>query len=133
MPIIHAINKVIPIDAIIEVFDSSGINRPTSNKKRIESMFKAADLTISAWDGDQLVGIARSLTDFCYCCYLSDLAVRKEYQHEGIGKELVRRTRREIGPQSMLLLLAAPSAVAYYPKLGMEKMDRAFIFNRETD
>ena len=133
MPIIYAINKVIPIDAIIEVFDSSGINRPTSNKKRIESMFKAADLTISAWDGDQLVGIARSLTDFCYCCYLSDLAVRKEYQHEGIGKELVRRTRREIGPQSMLLLLAAPSAVAYYPKLGMEKMDRAFILNRETD
>lgn len=133
MPITYAINKVIPIDAIIEVFDSSGINRPTSNMKRIESMFKAADLTISAWDGDQLVGIARSLTDFCYCCYLSDLAVRKEYQHEGIGKELVRRTRREIGPQSMLLLLAAPSAVAYYPKLGMEKMDRAFIFNRETD
>ncbi|UAY54684.1 GNAT family N-acetyltransferase [Arachidicoccus terrestris] len=133
MPIIYAINKIIPIDTIIEVFDSSGINRPTGDMKRIESMFKAADLTVSAWDGDQLVGIARSLTDFCYCCYLSDLAVRKEYQHEGIGKELVRRTRLEIGPQSMLLLLAAPSAVAYYPKLGMEKMDRAFIFNRETD
>gem|GEM_PF-57499 len=131
MEITYTLRKDIPVNAVIAVLESSGINRPTEDPARIEAMFQAADLIVSAWHGDQLVGIARSLTDFCYCCYLSDLAVRKEYQSAGIGKELVARTRREIGPQSMLLLLAAPSAVDYYPKLGMEKMERAFIYNRE--
>lgn len=132
MAITYTLRKDIPVADIIAVLDSSGINRPTKDKNRIKAMFEASDLTISAWDGDQLVGIARSLTDFCYCCYLSDLAVRKEYQNAGIGRELVARTRRQIGPETMLLLLAAPSAVDYYPRLGMEKMERAFYYNRET-
>lgn len=134
MSITYAQTKDIPVAAIIEVLNSSGINRPTTDISRIQTMFDAADLVISAWDTDtgQLVGIARSLTDFCYCCYLSDLAVHKAYQSAGIGKELVARTRLEIGPQTMLLLLAAPSAVDYYPKLGMEKMDRAYVYYRES-
>lgn len=132
MAITYTLRKDIPVADIIAVLDSSGINRPTKDTNRIKAMFEASDLTISAWDGDQLVGIARSLTDFCYCCYLSDLAVRKEYQNAGIGRELVARTRRQIGPETMLLLLAAPSAVDYYPRLGMEKMERAFYYNRET-
>lgn len=132
MSISYALSKDIPVEAIISLLDSSGINRPTSDPHRIEAMFRASDLTISAWDGDLLIGIARSLTDFCYCCYLSDLAVRKEYQSAGIGKALVALTREKIGPQTMLLLLAAPSAVDYYPKLGMEKMDRAYIYPRES-
>jgi predicted N-acetyltransferase YhbS len=93
-------------------------------------MYAGSNLIVSAWDGDKLVGLARSVTDFCYSCYLSDLAVRKEYQHQGIGKELVRLTKETIGDESMLLLLAAPSAMDYYPKIGMEKMDNAFMIKR---
>lgn len=132
MAIHYSLTKEISADAIIDVFNSAGINRPTQDPERIKTMFAKADLIISAWDGDQLVGIARSLTDFCYCCYLSDLAVSKPYQSAGIGKELVSRTRQAIGPQSMLLLVAAPSAVGYYPKIGMEPVNRAFIFPREN-
>ncbi len=119
-------------EAIIEVFESSGIVRPTHDAGRITSMFKGAGLVVSAWDGDLLVGIARSLTDFCFCCYLADLAIRKEYQHAGIGKELVALTRREISAQSMLLLIAAPEAIGYYPKLGMDPVEGAFIFKRDV-
>lgn len=123
---------IIPSTAsIIDVYNSSGINRPTDDSERITNMYSRAGLVISAWDGELLTGIARSLTDFCFCCYLADLAVKKEYQHLGIGRELVALTRKEIGEQSMLLLIAAPEAINYYPKLGMEKVEDAFIFKRK--
>jgi len=117
--------------AIIEVYDSSGINRPTSDAPRITAMYAGSSLVISAWDGQLLVGVARSLTDYCFCCYLADLAIREEYQHLGIGKQLVALTREAITDQSMLLLIAAPEAIDYYPKLGMDKVEEAFIFRRK--
>jgi predicted N-acetyltransferase YhbS len=85
---------------------------------------------VSAWDEDKLVGIARSLSDFCYCCYLSDLAVRQEYKKLGIGKKLIALTKEKIGDQSMLFLLSAPSAMDYYPKINFEKVENGFIINR---
>lgn len=116
---------------IIEVYNSSGINRPTTDTERIAAMYKNSNCILTAWDGPKLVGLSRALTDFVYCCYLSDLAVRKEYQKQGIGKELVRRTKEAIGSQCMLLLLAAPAAMEYYPKIGMDKQDNAFMIKRE--
>ena len=124
-------NIAIPIQSIIDVLISSGIHRPTDDPERINQMFERADLVISAWDGPLLVGIARSLTDFCYACYLSDLAVRKEYQSRGIGKTLLDATRKAISPASMLLLVAAPEAKGYYEKIGMQSIDRAFLIARE--
>jgi len=117
--------------AIIEVYDSSGINRPTKDIQRITDMYTNSNLILTAWDGDLLVGVSRALTDFHYCCYLSDLAIRKEYQKLGIGKELVRLTKEALGPRCMLLLLAAPTAMEYYPKIGMDKLDNAFMIKRE--
>jgi GNAT superfamily N-acetyltransferase len=93
----------------------------------MQRMLDEANLTITAWDGETLIGIARSLTDWCYCCYLSDLAVRDTYQRRGIGKELIRRTQAELGPNATLILLAAPTAVDYYPHIGMEPHPSAWI------
>ena len=124
--------EIIPtVSQVIEVFQASGIVRPIQQPVRIEQMIKQADLIVTAWDNKTLVGIARSLTDFCYACYLSDLAVRKEYQNEGIGKELIRLTREKTGPQCMLLLLSAPGAIEYYPKIGFEKVGNGYIIKRE--
>ena len=116
---------------IIDVYNSSGLNRPTSDARRIAGMYANSNLIVTAWDGDLLVGVSRALTDFHYCCYLSDLAIRKEYQKNGIGKELVRLTKEAISPLSMLLLLSAPTAMEYYPKIGMDKLDNAFMIKRE--
>lgn len=116
---------------IIEVYDSSGINRPTSDIARIEEMYINSNLIVTAWDNDQLVGVSRSLTDFCYSCYLSDLAVRKEYQKQGIGKQLIAITKDTIGYRTKLLLLSAPTAMEYYPKIGMETVTNGFIINRK--
>ena len=119
-----------PTADIITVYESSGINRPTHNIERINKMYANSNVVVTAWDGGLLVGIARSLTDFCYACYLSDLAVSLKYQKAGIGKKLVELTKERIGDECMLLLLAAPSAMEYYPKIGMEKLDNAFLIKR---
>ncbi len=117
-------------DQIIDVYDSSGINRPTADCVRIAKMYANSNLIVTAWDKNRLVGIARSLTDYCYCCYLSDLAVRKDYQTSGIGKKLIELTKNEIGEQTALILLSAPAAMDYYPKVGFQKIDNAFLIKR---
>src|SRR5690554_296201 len=130
MEITYQINLIPHASQIISLYDSSGINRPTSGPDRIEKMYENSNLVISAWDGERLVGIARSLTDFCYCCYLSDLAVRQEYKIQGIGKKLIALTQEQIGKQTTLLLLSAPAAMDYYPKAGFEKIPNGFIIHR---
>ena len=123
----YKINQPLETQDIIEVFDSSGINRPTNEPEKIAKMFANSNLLISAWDGDLLVGISRSVTDFSYCCYLSDLAVRKDYQKAGIGDELIRLTFDNIGESKMLLLISSPEAMEYYPKVGFKKIDSTFV------
>ena len=93
-------------------------------------MLEHGNLLITAWFGDTLIGVSRSLTDFSYCTYLSDLAVDEKFQHRGIGKEMIRLTHEVAGKQTTLLLLAAPAAEQYYPKIGMDKFDHCFIIKR---
>ena len=118
------------IDDVIRVFDSSGIIRPTKNRERIAKMFSNANLILSAWDDGKLVGVCRALTDHSYCCYLSDVAVDREYQRTGIGKKLIELVREEIGSEVALILLSAAGAMPYYPKLGFEKIENGFIIKR---
>jgi ribosomal protein S18 acetylase RimI-like enzyme len=115
---------------VIRVFDSSGIKRPTTDPVRIARMFATSNVIISEWESDKLVGLARALTDFSYCCYLSDLAVDRDFQKRGMGKELIRRVQAEIGEEASLILLSAPGAMSYYPKLAFSKIENGFIVNR---
>ena len=109
----------IDLDAFIGVYRAStlGERRPVDERERMAQMLKQANLVISAWDGDRLVGVARSLSDFCYVTYLSDLAVDASYQKQGIGRQLIQRTQ-EAGGRATVVLLAAPRAVEYYPHIG---------------
>ena len=90
-------------------------------------MLQHANLLATAWDGPQLIGVARGLTDFSYCCYLSDLAVDKTYQHRGIGRELVEIVRQQIKPACKIILLAAPAATEYYAKIGFTSHPSAWV------
>ena len=116
----YRLGNDVDLDACIDVYRSStlGEHRPVDDREVMRAMFAAANLVVSAWDGDRLVGVARSLTDFVFCTYLSDLAVRLEYQRQGIGKELIRRTQKA-GKSATIFLFAAPAAVAYYERLGL--------------
>ncbi|MCB1061482.1 MAG: GNAT family N-acetyltransferase [Verrucomicrobiae bacterium] len=103
-----------------------GERRPIHDDACLRGMLENADLIITCRDGDTLVGIARSVTDFHFCCYLSDLAVDRDYQGRGIGKALISQTQRSLEPTCQLILLSAPAATTYYPHLGFQKHDSAW-------
>lgn len=109
-----------------------GERRPIDDPERLRHMCANAGLIITARDGDKLVGVARSITDGVYCTYLSDLAVDQAYQHQGIGKRLIAETKRH-APQALLILLSAPAAVDYYPKIGMSRHEHCFILRNIED
>jgi GNAT superfamily N-acetyltransferase len=116
------------LDGVLDLYRASrlGERRPVDDRARMAAMVRNANLVVTAWDGDLLVGIARSLTDFSFVTYLSDLAVRESHQRRGIGRELMRRTRAAAGPATRLILLAAPAAEAYYPHVGFQRHPQAW-------
>lgn len=124
----YRIGNDLNLDAMIDLYRAStlGKRRPVDNRERMAAMLRNANLVVTAWDGELLVGIARSLTDFSYATYLSDLAVRVSHQRSGIGKELVRRTHQSAGPHARMVLLAAPAAVDYYPHVGFTQHPSAW-------
>jgi predicted N-acetyltransferase YhbS len=131
MTLTYQTEPTITATELADIFVRSGIRRPADDLPRLAKMIEKADLLITARNGEKLVGVARSLTDFCFACYLSDLAVDHDYQKQGIGKELIRLTREAIGDGTVLLLIAAPEAMDYYGKVGFEKLDRAWWINRK--
>jgi GNAT superfamily N-acetyltransferase len=129
MKIEYCDNISITVDQAIQLYKRStlGERRPVGRPDIFEGMLKNANLTLTAWSGKRLVGIARTLTDFTYVAYLADLAVDVEFQKQGIGKQLIEETRQRLKPECMIVLLAAPAANEYYPKLGFEHNPRAWV------
>ncbi len=133
MPTIeYLVNAPLTPAEFVDILERStlGERRPIDDAAAIEAMLAHADLTVTAWDGDRLVGVARTLTDFAFVGYLSELAVDVAYQRLGIGRALVERTRAAMGPRSKLVLLAAPAAEAYYPRIGFRPRSSAWILER---
>lgn len=120
--------------AFIDILTRSGLaeRRPTGDRERIARMLAGSNLIVVAYESGTLVGVARSITDYAYCCYLSDLAVDKNYQGQGIGKRLIAETRQAAGPETMCLLVSAPDSIGFYEAIQMPRQSRAFMFNRET-
>ncbi|HXI72715.1 MAG TPA: GNAT family N-acetyltransferase [Verrucomicrobiae bacterium] len=120
------------LDAVTELYRAStlGKRRPVDDRERMRLMLANANLVVTAWDGELLVGIARSVSDFSYATYLSDLAVRLSHQKQGIGRELIRRTQA-LGGKANVILLSAPKAVDYYPRIGMKSHPSAWTLGAE--
>jgi len=121
------------LEQALELYRASTLaeRRPVEDRVRFAAMLKNANLIITAWDSELLVGISRCVTDFSWTTYLADLAVRVSHQRCGIGKELIRRTQAA-APEAKLLLLAAPAAEKYYPHIGFEHFPQAWML-RSTD
>lgn len=125
MTIAYAREPELPPEAFRDVLVAStlGARRPVDEIDRLAAMLRHADLVITARDHGRLVGVARAVTDFSYCCYLSDLAVHASFQRRGIGRRLVAETHEAAGPGTTLVLVAAPAAAGYYPAIGMVPLD----------
>jgi GNAT superfamily N-acetyltransferase len=127
-------DRQISVDQFIELLKKTtlGGRRPVENIRCMAAMLAQADILVTAWQGDALVGLARSVTDFHFCCYLSELAVADAFQAMGIGKMLVQHTLACLEDGCMLTLLSAPQAVDYYPKIGFEKHDSSWFLMKNS-
>lgn len=135
MSIEYKINIPISTDQFIELLHASTLaaRRPVDNRQCMEGMISNSNLIVSAWDDDRLIGIARSMTDFHYACYLSDLAVAKSHQGQGVGKVLQTLTQKALGPNCRLILVAAPDANDYYPRIGYTNNPRCWVLERDRE
>ena len=131
--ILYRSNIKITVNDFIDLLKRSTLaeRRPIEDVARIQKMLDHANVIVTAWAGEQLVGVSRAVTDFSFCCYLSDLAVDESYQHQGIGKKLIKLTHDTAGQETMLILLAAPKATKYYPKVGMKRFEHCFVTDRK--
>ena len=130
--IIYRNNAKITAAQAIDLYVRStlGERRPIDNVKTFANMLTNANLIITAWDQEKLVGIARTLTDFSYVAYLADLAVDEQYQKRGIGKQLIEETKSHLNSECLIVLLAAPKANDYYQKIGFEHNPRAWTLKK---
>ncbi len=134
MCIDYKINQPISTDQFIQLLKSCslGERRPVDDRACMEGMVANSNLLVTAWDGQQLVGVARSMTDFHYACYLSDLAVSDSHQKKGIGKQLQILTQQQLGPRCKLILIAAPAANTYYEYIAYSHNSRCWVLDRNT-
>ncbi len=134
MSIEYRINASISVDQFIDLLTRStlGKRRPIHDRECMEGMVANSNLTVSAWESNKLVGIARSMTDFHYACYLSDLAVCQSHQKSGIGKKLQIITQSQLGPRCKLILIAAPAANTYYEHIGFTNNPRCWVLERDA-
>ncbi|MBV8392437.1 MAG: GNAT family N-acetyltransferase [Alphaproteobacteria bacterium] len=131
MSTVYAREDFLPVDEYIDAVRKSGLNRPVDDRLRVERFLKHSNLIVTARQDGRLVGFARSLTDFCWCCYLSDLAVDQACQGQGIGKRLIEETRKEAGGEiTTTLLLSAPGAMTFYQGIQMPQADNCFFYRR---
>jgi len=133
--VIYAAEPRLDVDAFCRVLLESGLGatRPTGDRPRMQEMLDQADLVVTARldrVDRALVGVARSITDFSWCCYLSELAVSSSAQGLGVGKGLIEETRRLLGPRVSLILASMPDSVGFYERIGMPRQPDAFWFKR---
>jgi predicted N-acetyltransferase YhbS len=132
LPIVYALEPALSAQEFRTVLVASrlGERRPVNELERLERMLRQADVIVTARDGARLVGVSRAITDFAFCCYLSELAVDEAYQRRGIGGRLVAETRAAAGEVASLFLIAAPGAEGYYPKIGMAPINSGWLIPR---
>lgn len=129
--ITYKIGNDLDMDAVIAVYQGTILadRRPISDKKRMAEMFQNSNLVISAYADDELVGLARCLTDFSFATYLSDLLVKETFQRQGIGQKMIEKIETA-APNAKIILLAAPQAKDYYPHIGFEQHESAWVKSR---
>ena len=132
MNIKYKLNPNISSSEFIEVLRNStlGKRRPIDDLETIQGMIDNANIIVTATIDDKIIGVARAVTDFNYCCYLSDLAVDEQYQKNGIGKKLISKVQEQLKDKCKIILLSAPDATEYYPKIGFTKHNSAWTLGK---
>ncbi|MCB4749496.1 MAG: GNAT family N-acetyltransferase [Sulfurovum sp.] len=133
MNVEYKLNPKLTVGEFIDILNRStlGERRPVDDLQTIKGMIENSNIIITAMKDEKIIGVARAVTDFNYCCYLSDLAVDEKYQKYGIGKKLITKVQKQLGDKCKIILLSAPDAKEYYPKIGFTKHTSAWTLARD--
>lgn len=123
----YEVEKNLSLEEFIDVLQDSGLGkrRPMDNPSHLARMIAGSNLIVTAREEGRLVGLLRGLSDYCYRCFIADLAVAKAYQRKGIGRDILQFTR-DLAPEARLILFAAEDAEAFYQKMGFKTHERCY-------
>lgn len=111
---------------IATLYRRAPLLRPVDNPKKLWGIFERSSLVLTAWNNDNLVGIARVLTDGGLYSYLCDLAVEPDVQRLGVGKKLIDEVMKRCKGTDLVLRDSDISA-GFYAHLGFQRVENAWV------
>ena len=99
---------------------------------RIARLVNSVPISLTARDGDRLVGVLFGITDFAYWLFITDLGVDRDYVRRGIGRRLMDAALDMAGGAGDIIMYtcANENAVGFYEKLGMRPASDVMVYNR---
>ena len=94
-----------------------GYYEPDLHRKAFENSHTA----VFVYDGDELIGFGRAISDDAYQAAVYDMAVVPEYQKQGIGTTIMEKILSGIR-HCNVILYAAVGKQAFYEKVGLRRM-----------
>jgi hypothetical protein len=130
----YRINEPLNIKIASQFYRQSTLSaqRPSDYSDAMQQMLSCANLIVTAWDDDRLVGISRAMTDFCYIAYLADIAVHRSYQNRDIEKVLILETQAQLAPSCMVITIAKPTEAHYFHSIGFTLCNSTYAIMAEN-
>jgi len=94
--------------------------------------FENSHTSVFVYDGAQLVGFGRAISDSAYQAAVYDMAVIPEYQGQGIGTTIMKHILNRV-PHCNVILYAAPGKEPFYEKLGLRRMKTGMALFKKAD
>lgn len=130
--IVYAEEPGLSVDDYVAVLAETTMRtkRPLANRARIGEMLAGANFIVTARQGEDIVGLARCITDHAWVCYCAELAVKESAQGLGIGAGIIRTINELLGPRIGLALFSEPEALGFYERAGLTRLDNGFFRTR---
>lgn len=109
------------MDNVLNLYDDCGWTAYTDYPETLEKAIKNSLEVWTLWDGEILVGLARTVGDGATICYLQDLLVLKAYQGKGLGTRILEEVLNDNANIRQFVLLTEDSKKnkSFYEKLGL--------------
>ncbi len=114
-------DDVIPdIEQLLDLYGKLGWTAYTDHPEKLEKAIRSSSYVATAWHEENLIGLARTLSDETTVMYLQDILVDPVFQGRGIGRNLLEMClkRHKHVRQCVLLTDDRPQQKAFYESLG---------------
>ncbi|WP_297282203.1 GNAT family N-acetyltransferase [uncultured Anaerococcus sp.] len=111
----------VDFDKILKLYNDVGWTAYTKNPTQLEKALKNSLNIWTAWNKDNMVGLARVVGDGVSIIYIQDILVLKKYQGKGIGSKLLELMLDDYQEVRQIILLTQNSdkTIKFYKKNGL--------------